>query len=164
MPSGPLPTWRTNGTPRSARRAQNGSWSTWPGDRPPGARAGSQISRSPRSRAASSSAQRPVDVVEVAQADAEQAGIGGAERGDGAVVGAVGAVAQVGLGDVEQRRAQRGVHDLVLEAEQVEGRRSLGRVDGAERGVPLRALAHEVVAELDQRLALAGGRDRRRSA
>ena len=53
-------------------------------------------------------------------ADAEQAGVGGAERGHRPVVGPVGAVADLGVGDDEQRRAQRRVDDLVLEAEEVE--------------------------------------------
>jgi hypothetical protein len=99
----------------------------------------------------------PVDVVEIAQGDAEQPFIIGDEGGDGAIVGPIGRIAQGGVGDIKQGRAQRGVDDLVLEAEQVERGRALRGVDGAERGVPLRSLAHEVAAEGNEIVALAGG-------
>ena len=83
-----------------------------------------------------------------------QPGVAGAERGHRPVVGPVRAVAHLGIGDGEQRRAQRGEHDLVAEAEQVEGDAALGRVHAAERGVPLRPALDQLVAERDERVAL----------
>ncbi len=56
MLSGEEPTCRMNGIRRSASSAQIGSWSTWPGERPPGGAAATQTAPRPSAWACSISA------------------------------------------------------------------------------------------------------------
>ena len=92
--------------------------------------------------------------VEVADRDSVKPIVPVAEASHRPVVRSVRAVAERGVIDLEQRRAERRVHDLVLEAEEVERATPLCRLDGAQRGVPLRASLDEVVAQPDQSVAL----------
>ena len=94
--SGWPPTWSTTGSPASATLAQKRSRSSWPGERPPGARWGIQTAPSPSSTDVVDLGDRRVDVVERGGADAEQAWLVGAELGHRPVVGAGRAGGDVG--------------------------------------------------------------------
>ena len=150
-------TGRCRRAARTARRARPAAPRTGRG-RVPGrtarrAPAPGSTPRRGRGRARRRARRATRAVVEVAQRDAVSRGSARAERGHGAVVRAVRRVAQLGVGDAEERRAQRRVDDLALEAEQVERGRALGGVDRTERVVPLRSLADQLVAERDERFA-----------
>ena len=101
--------------------------------------------------------QRPLRVVEVADGNAVESTVAAAEPGHSPVVRSVGAVAQCDVLDLEQRRAERRVHDLVLEAEKVEGAAALVGVHRAQRPVPFGSPANEVVTQPDQSGALVLG-------
>ncbi len=89
-------------------------------------------------------------LVEVTDRDAVEALVRGAEVGHGAVVRPIGAVPQTRVVDLIQRGAERRVHDLMLEPEQVERAAALVGVDGSQRSVPLGPSPNQVVAQLDQ--------------
>ena len=102
--------------------------------------------------------ERALDVVEVAQGDAEQPRVGGAERGHRPVVGAV-ARRSAASGSA---MANSGAHNdeyttWCSKPSRSRARAALGRVDGAEGGVPLRPSLDEVVAQLDKRSRSPGG-------
>jgi hypothetical protein len=102
--------------------------------------------------------QRRFGCVEIAQRNPMQTRIRRAESSHRTVVRAVRRVTQRRIRDTEQRRAQRRVHHLCFEAEQIQRRAAFGRVDGAERVVPLRTLAQQIVAERDRRVAFSAER------
>ena len=148
--SGPPPTCSSTGSSASATLAQKRSRSSWPGERPPGARWGIHSAPSPSSRAWSTSAIAGVDVVDRRGADADHPRLALAELGHRPVVGAGRAGGDLGVeADVEDdARAERGEDELAVEAELVEGLAALGGVERAERLVPLGA-GEELVAEAD---------------
>ena len=73
-----------------------------------------------------------------------------AEVGHGAVVRPIRAVPKIRVVDLEQGRAERRVHHLTLETQQVEGSAPLVGIGGAQRTVPLGPSPDQVVAQLDQ--------------
>ena len=118
----PLPTCSTNGAPRSASRAQNEIVVGVAGSSAP-RRAG----REPHD--AEAQVERGVELddrllgfVEVADRDAVEPIVSVAEAGHRSVVRAVRAIPECRVIELEERRAERRVHDLMLEAEQVEPR------------------------------------------
>ena len=100
---------------------------------------------------------RLLGFVEVADRDAVEPIVSVAEAGHRSVVRAVRAVPECRVIELEERRGERRVHDLMLEAEQVERAAPLLRLDRTQGRVPLRPSLDEVVTQPDQALALVVG-------
>ena len=158
---GVAPTCSTEGMPASASRAQNGSKSSWPGDRPPAVRWGS-TRRRVRGRRGSRTRRWPCRRRRVRGADTDEPGSPAQNppwRGCGARRG--GRISGSRLG----RRTCRGrtsEHQLALEAEEVERLAPLGAVERTEGLVAL-GPTDETIAEADE-LFDPGGRVRAASA
>ncbi len=134
--SGAPPTCSTNGTRASARRAQNGSNSTCPGDLSPHGRCGIQTAFKSLFDCVFEFRDGERRIVERHHADAEQPLVIAAECAHCAVVRARRAVAHVRrhlrTGRKRQRHAMCREHQLAFEAEHVERGRALGGIECAQ--------------------------------